>query len=180
MRSFASATAMASGAYLVIAIAWPHVAERMLQMLLATLAFGWVGVRIYRSSLPMRMSHEVYSPFDRAQAGWDPRAGPAALEALTNRLSAAGDIRRARRAAIPGEAAEIVHAEASRRLADRHGVVLSDPQDHARARELLSEPTWALIQPMLGDAPAFANDPSFRGPVPMSDLSRILDDLENL
>lgn len=180
MRSFASAMALVSCAYLVVAIAWPHVAERMLQMLLATLAFGWVGARVYRSALPMRMSHDAYSPFDRAREAPDPQTGPAALQALTKRLGSADDIRQAKRTAIPGEAAEIVCAEASRRLAECHGVVLGDPLDHARARDLVGESTWALIHPLLHDVSAPSDRRASRGPVPLSDLTRILDDLESL
>lgn len=180
MRSFASAMALLSCGYLVVAIVWPHVAERMLQMLLATLALGLVGARVYRSSLPARMTHDGYSPFDRRQESASASKDPAAIRDLTARLGAAADADRAQRAAIPGDAAETVRAEVSRRLTERHGLSLHDPGDHPQVRELLSEPTWALIHPLLRGVHPEHGSPALRGAVPLSELGRILDDLERL
>jgi hypothetical protein len=172
--------AAVSCGYLAVGIAWPHVAERMLQMLLVTLALAFVGARIYRSGLPALMTQDTYSPFERRADESPPSTSPTAIRVLAGQIAAADDPRGAARAPIPGAAAQVVATEASRRLAEHHGLNLLDPTDHGRVRELLSQPTWALLEPTLPTPTAEAGSSAPRGAVPLSELARILDDLERL
>jgi hypothetical protein len=180
MRSLASAVVAVSCGYLAVGVIWPHVAERMLQMLLVTLALAFVGARIYRSSFPELMSQDAYSPFERHGHEAPASTSPTAIRVLARQIAAVDDSGGASRAPIPGAAAQIVSAEASRRLAENHGLSLLDPGDQGRVRELLSEPTWALLEPTLPNPAAGAGSSSIRGAVPLSELARILDDLEKL
>lgn len=179
MRSFGSGMAMISVGFLVAGIASPHLADRFLQMLLATLAIGFVGARMYRLRLPVQMAHETYSPFERRRDE-EPPSSPAVIGRLASQLGAAADPHRAARVPIPGAAAEIVFAEASRRLAEHHGLSLRRRSDHGRIRGLLSEPTWALISRSTVTFDVAPEPTAYVGPVPLSELDRILEDLENL
>ncbi len=171
---------VASIAVLVAGVAWPQAADALLRLLIATLALGFVAVRAHRAVEPLRTTRGRYSPFGRPTVERTPAVAPWALRKLTAELNAAGDARSARRTAIPSSATRIVRKEATRRLAEHHGLNLCDPTHHRRIRSLVSEPTWLLIHP---DDPQAGpgTRPTARGPsVPLSRLGRILDDLEAL
>lgn len=176
MRAIGTVMATLSLAALVAGLAWPHLAGRFLQMLIASLAMCYVGARAYRSGLPMRMVGDTYSPFEARVSDRPLESHPAAIRKLATLLGAADDGESADRVAIPGQAQRIVAAEASRRLAEYRGLQLRDPSDHARIRTLVSAATWALICPETESPQSHV----YRDPVPLSHLERVLDELERL
>lgn len=176
MRTFGSAVATLSVAFLVAGVVWPHLAGRLLQILVATLAVSWVAARAYRSGLPEGLVTDTYSPFDAHDLDRPPASQPPGVRKLAHELRAADDGETARRFAIPLPARRIVTAEASRRLAERHALSLSDPSDHRRIRSLVSESTWTLIHPESESARGYPSG----DPVPLIHLDAILEDLEAL
>lgn len=174
------ATILASLAFLAAGIAWPQAAEAWLRLLLATLATGFVAGRAYEALRPVSKRQDLYSPFDGEAITASPPTAPHALRDLTRELDAADDKRRARRTHIPRSVRWTVIDEASRRLAEHHGLSLDEPSHHAGIRALVSAPTWSLIAPS-DTEPRTASLPATDGPrVPLSQLGRILDDLEKL
>lgn len=173
--------ALAAGlAFLLAGLLWPQAAEALLRLLLATLAVGFVLVRGHRAMRSVRATERSSSPFDRDVATRRPPAAPHVLRRLTADLSAADDARRARRTAIPRTVRWTVVDEASRRLAEHHGLSLDDPTHHPEIRSLVSEPTWSLIGPRDPRAGPGKRSAGRGGPVPLTQLDRILDDLEGL
>lgn len=174
----AVAMAVSSLGFLVAGIIWPQAADALLRMLLATLAVGFVTALAHRAIRPMSATHDVPSPFGRVAAPRAPAVAPQALRKFTTELSAAEAARSARRNTIPLLARLTVRGEATRRLAQHHGLSLDESAHHPRIRSLVSEPTWQLIRP--GDARTrSARDRTARGQsVPLNELGRILDDLE--
>lgn len=169
MRFLTPGLALLSLGFLGLAVLWPRLAERMLQMLLATLALGFVGARLFRAGLPARTTRDVFSPFDGRGEVAPPPRNPSPVRRLAAEFRAADDPDGRGRTAIPPGTAGIVAAEVSRRLSQGHALDLSSPGDHDRIRSLLAPATWALVGP--------ASD---GGSVPLSELSTILDDLETL
>lgn len=176
MRTFGSAVATLSVAFLVGGVVWPHLAGRLLQILVATLAMSWVAARAYRSALPERLVTDTYSPFDAHDLDRSRPSHPPAVRKLAHELRAADDGETAHRSAIPLAARRIVSAEAARRLAERHALSLNDPSHRHRIRGLLSEPTWALVRPGSESPRGYPSG----DPVPLIHLDRILEDLEAL
>lgn len=176
MRTFGSAVATLSVAFLVAGVVWPHLAGRLLQTLVAVIVVSWVAARAYRSDLPESLVTDTYSPFDAHDVDRPPPSHPSAVRKLAHELRAADDGEAAHRFAIPLAARRIVSSEASRRLAERHALSLSDPSDHPRIRSLLSEPAWALIRPESESPRGYPSG----DPVPLIHLDRILEDLESL
>lgn len=174
------ATILASLAFLAAGIAWPQAAEAWLRLLLATLATGFVAGRAYEALRPVSKRQDLYSPFDGHTITASPPTAPHALRDLTRQLDTADDERRARRTEIPRSVRWTVIDEASRRLAEHHGLSLGEPGHRANIRSLVSAPTWSLIAPS-DPGPHPAPRPAAHDPrVPLSQLGRILDDLERL
>lgn len=176
MKTFRTAIAMLSMAVLVVGLAWPHLAARLLQMLIAGLAMGYVGFRVYRSGLPAALAGDAYTPFE-ARATRPPSASRApAIVKLATLLGAVDVAESADRVAIPEVALRIVSAEGSRRLAEYRGLHVHDPTDRGRIRDIVSEATWAVLRR--------DTEPSKRhtygDAIPLSRLESILDDLERL
>ncbi len=176
MRSSGAALATVSVAFLLVGLAWPGLAVRLLQGLLVTLAFAYVGVRVYRAELPKAMTGDEYSPFDGVRESRPPSASPAAIRGLTAQLRAVEDAEASRRVPIPSAAHRILADEVFRRLSEHHGLSFRDPADHARIRALVSDPTWALVRSGSTGERALA----LRDPVSLIHLTKILDDVERL
>lgn len=171
---------IASLAFLAAGIVWPQAAEVWLRLLLVTLAVGFVAGRAHEALLTVGTRPDFSSPFHGHATTRSPPAAPAALRDLTRELRAADDERRAGRAEIPRSVRWTIIDEASRRLAEHHGLSLDEPAHEASIRELVSGSTWSLIHPS-GPAPRPGPRPPGAGQrVPLSQLDRILDDLERL
>lgn len=166
--------------FVLAGIAMPDAAETMLRVLLLTLAVGFVVARAYAAMLPATTTQDVYSPFADHTAEPTPPATPRVIRQLTAELAAADDERSARRAPIPWSVRWTVIEEATRRLAERHGLTLDDARHHSTIRSLVSEPTWALLEPGHPAAGSGASPGAAGRPVPLSQLDLILDDLEKL
>ncbi|MFW6080219.1 MAG: hypothetical protein ACODAE_11405 [Gemmatimonadota bacterium] len=178
-------------AFLAAGLAWPQAAEGLLRLLLATLAVGFIVARAYEAMQPVRPRADTGSPFEGGVADRPPPEAPHVLRRLTKELAAADDARKARRTPVPRSVRWAVIDELSRRLAERHGLSLDDPADHERIRALVSEPTWSLVgprgavsdpgtRPRPGTRRGGDGRAGGRGPVYVSELDRILDDLERL
>jgi hypothetical protein len=160
---------------LMAGILWPHLALTFLQGLLVALVTGYLGARIYRSNLPEALSSDSYSPFAGGAMRSRPATRPQAVRRMTTLLQALEDPEAVRRAPIPAEACRILVAEASRRLAEHHGLDPVRPNDLDRIRGLVSHATWALLRTWRNeDAPAGLGSGS------LADLDSILDDVERL
>jgi hypothetical protein len=165
-----------SVATLLAGLLWPHLAATFLQALVAALALGYMGARTHRSSLPTALSSDAYSPFDAVTAPSRAPTSPPAVVHLTTLLQAVMDPEAARRALIPADARRILEAEASRRLAEHHGLSPLRPADLDRIRSLVSDATLALLRA----APMRDAGSATLGSIPMSRLESILDDVERL
>lgn len=181
MTPLGRATLGVSAAFLLAAIVWPQAAEALLRVFVATLALGFVVVRVYRAALPSRTVEDFYSPFDasgptRTTEG----AAPEAIRELTGELGAADDGELAQRTAIPWTVRRFIREEASRRLTERHGLRLAERSDHPRVRSLISDATWLLIRPRELEPTAESRHSPNERAVPLSRLDLILDDLERL
>jgi len=176
MRTFGTAMATLSVGVLTAGLLWPHLALIFLQGLLVALALGYVGARIHRSDLPVALSSDTYSPF----AGLAPRprraTRPPAVDKLTTLLQAVADPKAARRVPIPAEACRILVAEASRRLAEHHGLSPLRSEDRERVRALVSDPTWQLLRTEA--TRSVARDAVGWGS--LAYLENVLDDVERL
>lgn len=178
-RPIAASMVAASIALLLAGLAWPQAADALLRTLLALLAVGFVAALAYRAVRPVKTAQDRYSPFGRHTAART-EVAPRPLRELTAELNAAARTRSARRTTIPLSAQLTVRKEASRRLAEHHGLSLRDPSHHRHIRSLVSEPTWQLIRPH-GPQPRPGTRLTARSSsVPLSQLGRILDDLEAL
>lgn len=179
VRTFGVSVMITCLAFLLAGIAWPQAAEALLRLLFVTLAAGFVVARAYEAMVPLRTTRE-FSPFDGDTAARTPPATPRVLRDLTAELGAADDDRLAHRTPIPWPVRWTLIEEATRRLADHHGLSLHDPVHHSDIRTLVSEPTWLLIGPR-APAPGPGARPTPDKPtVPLSRLGPILDDLERL
>ena len=179
IRSFGSvgsAVATMSVVFLMVGLVWPGFAATLLQALIGLLALAFVGTRVYRARLPAKLANDVYSPFDRMPPPTEPPSEPAAVRHLSSMLEPVEGGEAAKRVPIPVVAHRILVAEVSRRLAEHHGLDLSDPAEHPRIQDLVSDPTWALIRSELASGRTLA----LRDPVPVLSLSAILDDVERL
>lgn len=164
-------------AFLAAGIAWPQAAESLLRLLMVTLAGGFVAARAWRA-LPARTTRDAYSPFDGTAR--TPAEAPQVLRTLTTELRAADHDRAARRTPIPWPVRRTVIGEAARRLAERHGLDLEDPEQHARIRSLVSEATWLLIDPRGRERRPGTRATAGSRLVPIARLDSILDELETL
>lgn len=180
VRPIAASVTVASIALLIAGVAWPQAADALLRVLLVTLAVGFVAALVYRAIRPVVTTRDVHSPFGRYVAMRTPAVAPQALRKLTSQLGAAADARSAERTAIPLSTRLTVREEASHRLTERHGLSLGDPTDHPHIRALVSQPTWLLIRPHDLQAPPRTRQTTRSQSVPLSQLGRILDDLEAL
>lgn len=176
MSSFRSAMASLSVATLVAGVLWPHLATTFLTALVAALALGYVGALIHRSGLPTAQWSDTYSPFDAVASPSDALTSPPAVLRMTTLLQPVTDPEAADRASIPGQARRILEAEASRRLAEHHGLSPLRPGDLDRIRALVSDATWEL----LGADPTRGAGPDRASLMPMSHLETILADVERL
>lgn len=172
--------AVSSISFLVAGIIWPQAADALLRMLLVTLAVGFVTALAHRVVRPVRATHDVHSPFGRVPAPRAPAVAPHALREFTTELGAAEAARSARRTTIPLLARLTVRREASRRLAQHHGLSLDDTTHHPPIRSLVSEPTWQLIRPGDPRTRPARERTTREHSVPLTELGRILDDLEAL
>lgn len=171
---------IASVAFLAAGITWPQAAEVWFRLLLVALAVGFVAARAYETLQPVSTRPDVSSPFHGHAITRSPTAAPEALRELTRELDAADDERLARRSEIPRSVRWTVIDEASLRLAEHHGLSLDDPAHHPGIRSLVSTPTWSLIHPSDPELRPDARAPVASRRVPLSQLGRILDDLERL
>lgn len=174
------AMVIASLVFLATGIVWPQAAEVWLRLLLVTLAVGFVAGRAHEALLPVSTRPDFSSPFHGNATSPVAPAAPDALRDLTRELEAADDERLALRSEIPRSVRWTVIDEASRRLAEHHGLSLDEPAHRAGIRSLVSVPTWSLIHP--SDPELRPGTRPFAGSrrVPLSELGRILDDLERL
>lgn len=180
MSPLGGATIVLSLAFLLAGIAWPQGAEALLRMFVASLALGFVAVRTYRAGLPVRTVEDSYSPFDGSAAPRPPAAAPEAIRELTEGLAAADDEECAERTPIPWPVRRRLVQEASRRLSERHGLRLDEPDHHPRIRSLVSEATWLLLRPPEPESGPGSRSAVRERPVPLSRLDLVLDDLERL
>lgn len=162
--------------FLIAAPLWPHAADGLLRLLLATLAIGFVAARASRTIPPF--IRDPYSPFDRESGVHSPPAAPAELRKLVRTLEAAAPGRFGKAGEIPGAVRLILRGEVSRLLAERHGLSLDEPAHHDRIRSLLSESTWLLVRPREALTRPGLPAPSGIGSLPLGHLGHILDDLE--
>lgn len=175
MRTFGATMATLSVGVLTAGLLWPHLALTFLYGLLLALVLGYLGARIYRSNLPAALSSDSYSPFAGGAVRSRPVTRPPAVRRMTTLLQAVADPEAARRAPIPAEAYRILVAEASRRLAEHHGLDPLRSDDLNRIRALVSDPTLALLRTAQNeDAHAEPGSGS------LADLEYILDDVERL
>ena len=163
--------------FLVAAVLWPHAADGLLRLLLATLAIGYIGVRGHHVMPPI--IRDPYSPFGRDPLVTNPAAAPLPLRKLIGALQAA-DATGPKGRIIPGAICAFVRDEAARRLARKHRLDLDEPRHHAQIRSLVLEPTWLLIRPALSPEQPLSHAHGRSCAVPLSQLDRILDDLERL
>lgn len=168
-----------SGAFVLAGIVWPQAADSLLRLLFATLAAGFITVRAYRRIQSAAASEELYSPFDDESDVQVSAAAPRPLLTLARQLSAADDVRAAERKAIPPAALLTIRTEAERRLTEHHRLALLDPDDHLRIRPLVSDRMWRIIRPDLAGAGP-GGRPASLPMVPLSELGRVLDELERL
>lgn len=182
-------------AFVAAGIAWPQAAASLLRLMLATVALVYVAGRAWRSLMHVRTGTKQHSPFERIISKRPPPVVPQAVRRLAAQLGGAADPRIVERRPIPWRVRRTLVAEATRRLADHHGLDLDDPVHHARIRSVVSESTQLLIlgagiEAHAAHAPAPArSDEHMRagtrakesGPdIPLSRLNEILDDLEKL
>lgn len=168
-----------SGAFVLAGITWPQAADLLLRLLFATLAAGFIAIRAYRRIQSAEASEELYSPFDDESDVQVSAAAPQPLLTLARQLSAADDAREAERKAIPPAALLTIRTEAERRLTEHHGLALLDPDDHLRIPPLVSDLMWRIIRPDLAGAGPEGRPASLQM-VPLSELGRLLDELERL
>lgn len=157
---------------------WPGAADALIRGLLVVLAVGVLAVLAGRAA--QRVAAGLWrSPFDRDPSPPPPAEAPQQLRSITAELTAAADGRWARQTTIPHSARVTVRRDAGRRLAQNHGLSLRDPAHHPHIRRLVSAPTWTLIRPIDPKQPARLTYSGTEA-VPLSELNRILDDLERL
>lgn len=176
MRSFGAAMAALSLAVLTAGLLWPHLALVFFQSLVTALALAYVGARIHRARLPTALASDTYSPFDSGGSGPRRSGSPPGVRRLSTLLQSAADPGTAERALIPPDVRRILVAEASRRLAEHHGVRLDRPDGHERARDVLADATWSLVRAERTKDARWIEIES----VPMSLLEEVLDDVERL
>jgi hypothetical protein len=180
---FGVATVTASLAFLCAGLAWPQAAGALLRIFVVLLSIGFVLARAYEALLPSS-APDAYSPFDGDAVGHTPATEPQALRSLGHDLSAADSPRRSERTPVPWSVRHTVIEEASRRLAEHHGLSLAERADHDTIRSLVSEPTWLLLSSGADAHPESRGSRargSAGGPVvPLSRLGTILDEVERL
>lgn len=150
--------------FLLVGIAWPQGAGAVLRIMLATMAVGLVAATAYESMLLVRARHAVKTPFDGTVPTTSLSATPHVLRNLMADLGAADHAQRAQRTSVPWSVRQTLLADARHRLAERHGLDLTDPADHGAIRALVEARTWKFLD----------------GTAPVSELAGILDDLERL
>jgi hypothetical protein len=174
------AIVVGSIAFVIAGLAWPQAADALLRLLLTTLGIGFVGVRVYRAVQPVRSAEKVYSPFDGLTAGRTPTVAPREVLRRAAELKAADDEHVAQRTTIPPSALLTVRKEAQCRLAEHHGLDVLEPSHHPQIRSLVSASMWGIIRPHESEIHPSSRPMSRRTSVPLSQLGRILDDLERL
>jgi hypothetical protein len=179
-RPIGFVTIVVSAAFVVAGISLPQAAESLFRLLIFAGAMGYVGARAYRIFRPVASANELYSPFDRLAVVPAPKAAPEPVLKLAIDLRSADNPRLAQRKPIPVTALRTIRGEAARRLDHNYGLSIANPLHRNEIRDLVSEPTWLLIHP--NEIGAIPGDPPESQPtrVPVSQLGRILDDLEKL
>ena len=104
MRALGVAVAALSVVFLVVGFVWPGLAGRLLLTLIPVLAFAYAGSRVHRAALPLEMSSDVYTPFDRGGASSIPSPSPAVIRGLSSQLRTVDDPEAARVVPIPSAA----------------------------------------------------------------------------
>lgn len=176
MKPASIVVAVVSVGALSAGLIWPHLAGSFLRIFLTIAALALVAASTFRARLPRALASEHYSPFDSGAAVVPSAETLDGVRNLALLLKATNDPEEATRAPIPDAARRILTAQASRRLAEQHGLRLESAADHDRIRGLVSDPTWALVRPRPERGPASA----ISNPVPQARLESILDDLEQL
>ena len=122
------------------------------------------------------MASDTFSPF----AGGGPERplpeAPSAIRGLASQLEPADDPELRAVVPVPKATLRIVSAEAVRRLAEHHGLEVTDPATHPRIRELVTDATWEMVRPV---PPRRRGEP-MRDPVLLNRLDEILQDVERL
>ena len=176
MRSFGAATAALTAVFLLRALAWPHLATPLLQLLVALLSLAWVGARVMRAELPLGLATDTYSPFDARRPDATGPPLPEPVDRRARRLRAADEPDSAERFAVPGPECRLIADEATRRLAEHHGLDVRDPSERVRIRGLVGESTWRLLRDWTDARRRVVEAHS----IPLARLDAILDDLERL
>jgi hypothetical protein len=167
----ALAVVVVSAAFIVAGVVWPAGADTLLRLLIATLVIGIAVFLAYRFIGTIPTSRQRNSPFDDGPERQTPSVAPEPLLLLGLDLKTA-DTKGERLAIIPASAERILRVEAARRLTDHRGLNIKDPQHRARIRSLVTDATWRVIR---------VPDPGLGvDPVPLGELSRILEEVENL
>lgn len=173
----ATGAAGLSLAFLAAALLWPPAADALLRLLMVTLAVGYAGARILERLAPVSPEGASGTPFERAPPPAEAPPMPQVLRDLHAGLAGADAPRRARRTPVPMGVRWTLAEEVRRRLAERHGLSTDDARHHAPIRARVSDATWRLLRPDgAGGAPGRPSAPD----LPLSDLERILEDLESL
>jgi hypothetical protein len=173
VSSFLAGIAIAaiSFGFVAAGIAWPQAASSLLRLLLVTAAILFVAARAWHALAWVHHKPDRQSPFNGLVSTHTPPVAPHALRRLSAQLHAAANAEQTRATPIPWTTRRMLIDEASRRLAERHGLDLGDPNHHAHIRSLVSEPTRLLI---------LTDDATTPDSLSMRHLEPILDDLENL
>ena len=175
-RGAAIGAVVATVATVVLGVVWPGGADVLLRVLVAGLVIGFAVVHATRASFRLARPQST-SPFDRRAVPDDVPAVPRDLQALTRELEWSHESRVEPMVSLAIRSR--VRREAAARLAEHHGLRLTDPAQHGRVQALVSRPMWALIAP-----PPRPTNPRLpvvlEVAVPAGELDRILDELEQL
>ena len=176
LRSFATFAATLAGFFFLLGIIAPNFAATFLRTLIALLTVGYVGARAYRARLPLALASDAFSPFDGREPERPLPETPAAIRGLASQLEPVDDPELRRVVPIPKATLRVIAGEATRRLAEHHGLDVDDDAAHPRIRALVAAPTWEVVRPV----PVRRRGERMRDPVTIDRLEEILEDVERL
>ena len=176
LRSFATSAATLAGFFFLLGIVAPNFAATFLRTLVVLLAVGNVGARAYRARLPVTLASDSFSPFDGREPDRPLPETPAAIRGLAGQLEPVDDPQLRSVVPIPKATLRVIAGEATRRLAEHHGLNVDDPDAHGRIQALVAAPTWEVVRPV----PKRRRGERMRDPVTIDRLEEILEDVERL